>query len=174
MGEDDAVAVRPDFDAAVAAVRSGADPVAEARKLYAELTDDERLGLLDGDVPFWEGLAELNRTRYGSRPYVHGAVARLGIPGIRFIDGPRGCVVGAGTAFPVSMARGATWDQALEERVGEAIGAEVRAQGGNFYGGVCVNLPRHPAWGRRRRPMATTRCTWASSGPRWPAGPAGT
>jgi beta-glucosidase len=137
-----------EFDAAVAAVRSGADPVAEAAKLYAELTEDERLGLLDGDAPFWEGLGELNRTRYGSRPYVHGAVPRLGIPGIRFIDGPRGCVVGAGTAFPVSMARGATWDPALEERVGEAIGAEVRAQGGNFFGGVCINLPRHPAWGR--------------------------
>ena len=136
------------FETAVAAVRSGAGPVAEAEKLYAELTDGERLGLLDGDAPFWEGLGELNRTRYGSRPYVHGEVPRLGIPGIRFADGPRGCVVGAGTAFPVSMARGATWDPALEERVGAAVGAEVRAQGGNFFGGVCINLPRHPAWGR--------------------------
>ena len=136
------------FEDAVAAVRSGAGPVAEADKLYAELTDGERLGLLDGDAPFWDGLGELNRTRYGSRPYVHGAVPRLGIPGIRFADGPRGCVVGEGTAFPVSMARGATWDPALEERVGAAIGAEVRAQGGNFFGGVCINLPRHPAWGR--------------------------
>ena len=136
------------FGTAVAAVRAGADPVAEAGKLYAELTDDERLGLLDGDEPFWAGLAEMNRTRYNARPYVHGAVARLGIPGIHFVDGPRGCVAGEGTAFPVSMARGATWDPGLEERVGAAIGAEVRAQGGNFYGGVCVNLPRHPAWGR--------------------------
>jgi beta-glucosidase len=136
------------FDAAVAAVRAGADPAVEAGKLYAELTDDERLGLLDGDEPFWAGLAEMNRTRYNARPYVHGAVARLGIPGIRFVDGPRGCVAGEGTAFPVSMARGATWDPGLEERVGAAIGAEVRAQGGNFFGGVCVNLPRHPAWGR--------------------------
>ena len=136
------------FGAAVAAVRVGADPAAEAVKLYAELSADERLGLLDGDVPFWEGLAELNGTRYGARPYVHGAVPRLGVPGIRFVDGPRGCAAGEGTAFPVSMARGATWDTALEERVGEAIGAEVRAQGGNFCAGVCINLPRHPAWGR--------------------------
>ena len=29
-----------------------------------------------------------------------------------------------------------------------AIGREVRAQGGNFFGGVCINLLRHPAWGR--------------------------
>jgi beta-glucosidase len=24
----------------------------------------------------------------------------------------------------------------------------MRAQGANFFGGVCINLPRHPAWGR--------------------------
>ena len=85
---------------------------------------------------------------YNRRPYVHGAVDRLGIPGTRFVDGPRGCVAGSGTAFPVSMARGATWDIELEERIGEVIGREIRAQGGNFFGGVCINLPRHPAWGR--------------------------
>jgi beta-glucosidase len=148
MDGNDAGPEQPDFDAAVKAVRSGADAVTAARKLYAGLTEDERLGLLDGDTPFWEGMAVLNQERYCARPYVHGAVPRLGIPGIRFIDGPRGCVSGEGTAFPVSMARGATWDPALEERVGEAIGAEVRARGGNFFGGVCINLPRHPAWGR--------------------------
>jgi beta-glucosidase len=148
MCEEAALSGASVFDAAAAAVRAGADPVGEARKLYGELTEAERLGLLDGDAPFWEGLAEMRRARYGARPYVHGAVARLGIPGIRFVDGPRGCVTGAGTAFPVSMARGATWDTGLEERVGAAMGAEVRAQGGNFFGGVCINLPRHPAWGR--------------------------
>ncbi len=29
-----------------------------------------------------------------------------------------------------------------------SIGREIRALGGNFFGGVCINLPRHPAWGR--------------------------
>src|SRR6266567_71609 len=151
MGEDAAVSDFPAgsaFAAAVAAVRAGADPAGEAGKLFGELTGAERLGLLDGDAPFWAGLAEMRQSRYGARPYVHGAVARLGIPGIRFVDGPRGCVAGEGTAFPVPMARGATWDTGLEERVGAANGAEVRAQGGNFFGGVCINLPRHPAWGR--------------------------
>ena len=136
------------FDAAVAAVRAGADPAEEAGKLHHELTEAERLGLLDGDASFWKGMANMRRGRYGAKPYVHGAVSRLGIPGIRFVDGPRGCVAGSGTAFPVPMARGATWDVGLEERVGRAIGAEVRAQRGNFFGGVCINLLRHPAWGR--------------------------
>ncbi len=132
---------------AVAAVRSGADRFTEATALVRRLSPEEQLGLLDGDTPFWPGLDEMGQV-YNSRPYVHGEVARLGIPGTRFVDGPRGCVAGEGTAFPVSMARGATWDVELEERVGAAIGREVRAQGGNFFGGVCINLPRHPAWGR--------------------------
>ncbi len=46
------------------------------------------------------------------------------------------------------MARGATWDPDLEERVGEVIGAELRAGGATLTGAVCVNLLRHPAWGR--------------------------
>ena len=54
---------------------------------------------------------------------------RLGMPGFAFSDGPRGVVVGNATCFPVTMARGATWDLDLEERIGEAIGRELRAVG---------------------------------------------
>jgi beta-glucosidase len=46
------------------------------------------------------------------------------------------------------MGRGASWDPGLEERIGDAIGVELRAQGANLFGGVCINLLRHPAWGR--------------------------
>jgi beta-glucosidase len=136
------------FDRAVRAVRSGTDPDEAARSLVAELDDAEKLGLLDGDEPFWPGMPDMMGKGYNLEPIVAGAVARLGIPGIRFSDGPRGAVIGRSTAFPVPMARGATWDPDLEQQVGEAIGAEIRAQGGNFFGGVCVNLLRHPAWGR--------------------------
>jgi beta-glucosidase len=136
------------FDDAVTAVRAGADPGVVAAALVAELTTAERLGLLDGDEPFWTGMPDMMGRGYNLEPIVAGAVPRLGIPGIRFSDGPRGAVIGRSTAFPVPMARGATWDPALEERVGEAIGAEIRAQGGNLFAGVCINLLRHPAWGR--------------------------
>jgi beta-glucosidase len=137
-----------EFDDAVTAVRGGRNPHEVAVGLYAQLEDDERLWLLDGDTEFWRGLAGFRTEGYNVRPIVMGAVERIGLPGIRFVDGPRGCVAGASTAFPVSMARGATWDVALEERVGDVIGREIRVQGGNFFGGVCINLPRHPAWGR--------------------------
>ena len=136
------------FDDAVAAVRSGLSPDTAADGLLDQLTDAEKLGLLDGDEPFWPGMPDMMGKGYNLEPIVAGAVDRLGIPGIRFADGPRGSVIGASTAFPVPMARGATWDPALEERVGDAIGAEIRAQGGNLFGGVCINLLRHPAWGR--------------------------
>lgn len=135
------------FGHAVDRIRQGADVHEEARALIDSLSPEEQLWLLDGDGEFWSGMAEMGHA-YNVRPIVMGEIERIGLPGIRFSDGPRGVVMGASTAFPVAMARGATWDVALEERVGEAIGAEMRAQGGNLFAGVCVNLPRHPAWGR--------------------------
>ncbi len=136
------------FEDAVLSIQLGRDVTEVAEDLFAELDDGERLWLLDGDTDFWEGLARFRSEGYNRVPIVHGAVERLGLPGSRFVDGPRGCVAGAATAFPVSMARGATWDVSLEEQVGHVIGREIRALGGNFFGGVCINLPRHPAWGR--------------------------
>jgi beta-glucosidase len=122
---------------------------ARAQALLAQLSLDEKLGLMDGDTRFWPGLAEMMPAGgYASRPWVAGAVPRLGIPGIRFVDGPRGIIMKGATTFPVSMARGASWDVDLEMRIGDIIGKELRALGGNFFGGVCINLLRHPAWGR--------------------------
>lgn len=119
-----------------------------AAELCDQLTLDEKLGMLSGDQAFWPGLIEMMAEGYNLTPYVAGAVPRLGIEGIRFTDGPRGVTVGRSTCFPVAMARGATFDPDLEERVGEALGREARAQGANLFAGVCVNLLRHPAWGR--------------------------
>ncbi len=125
-----------------------ADPIdARARELLDELTLHEKLHLLSGDAPPISGLIGLVR-HYNEEPYVAGAVPRLGIGGIRFSDGPRGVVMGHATAFPVPMARGASFDTELEQRVGDAIGIECRALGANLFAGVCVNLLRHPAWGR--------------------------
>ena len=136
------------FADAASRVSDGADPHTEARTLVAAMTLEEKLGCLDGDTPFWDGLIDALQGGYYQHPYPAAAVPRLGIPGFRFSDGPRGVVVGRATAFPVSMARGATFDPALEERIGDAIGRELRAVGADLYGGVCVNLLRHPGWGR--------------------------
>jgi beta-glucosidase len=129
-------------------IGSAVDPIeARARELLDELTLHEKLHLLSGDAPAVGGLIGLVRHN-NEVPYVAGAVPRLGIAGIRFSDGPRGVVMGYATAFPVPMARGASFDPALEERIGDVIGVECRALGANLFAGVCVNLLRHPAWGR--------------------------
>jgi beta-glucosidase len=121
---------------------------AKAHELLAQLTLDEKIEMMDGDVPFWSGLTAMMGGEYGDHTWHAGVISRLGIPGIRFADGPRGVVLEGATTFPVSMARGAAWDVALEERIGDVIGRELRALGGNLFGGVCINLLRHPAWGR--------------------------
>ena len=121
---------------------------ARAKELLAQLTQNEKIKMMSGDLPFWMGMADMMSGGYADHPWVAGAVPRLGIPGVRFADGPRGVIMDGGTTFPVSMGRGATFDPELEERVGDVIGRELRAMGGNFFGGVCINLLRHPAWGR--------------------------
>lgn len=102
-----------------------------------------------GDVSFAEGRRHL-REGYGVVPFPSGRASERahGIPALRFTDGPRGVVVPGATCFPVSMARGATWDVGLEERIGEAMGVESRSVGANLNAGVCINVLRHPGWGR--------------------------
>ena len=118
-------------------------------EVIQELTLDEKIGVMSGQVTEKKLLDDLFLIEhYNVKPYPTKAVERLGIPNIRFVDGPRGVVAGSATCFPVSMARGASFDRDLEEKIGEVIGAEVRAVGGNYYGGVCINLPRNPRWGR--------------------------
>ena len=136
------------FREAAERVSAGGDHHVEAAQLVAQMTIEERLGCLDGDTPFWPGLFDMTAGGYYRHPWPAAHVDRLGVPGIDFADGPRGCVVGDATAFPVSMARGATFDPELETRIGDAIGAELRASGATYTGAVCMNLLRHPAWGR--------------------------
>ncbi|KAL3496359.1 glycoside hydrolase superfamily [Aspergillus germanicus] len=137
-----------DSTIAVAALQTGTSLTQATAHLVAQLDPTELLSLLDGDEEFWEGFRNLFYDRFNRLPYIFGKIPRLEIPGIRFSDGPRGVVMGSSTAFPVPMARGATWDPELERRVGDAIGREAKAQGASLYSGVCINLPRHPAWGR--------------------------
>lgn len=114
--------------------------------IVSSMTLDEKIRQMSGDT----GLLDIPvmLVRYNLKPFDSGENPGLGIPAISFTDGPRGVSVGHSTCFPVSMARGATWDPELEERVGSAMGVEARAQGANFSGAVCINIPRHPGWGR--------------------------
>jgi beta-glucosidase len=120
---------------------------AKAKSLLAQMSLNEKVRQMSGDLRmFPDGISMF--WAYNRTPIPAGENRRLNIPGIRFSDGPRGVVLYRATCFPVSMARGAAWDIDLEERIGDAIGVEARSLGANYYGGVCINLLRHPAWGR--------------------------
>jgi beta-glucosidase len=74
---------------------------------------------------------------------------RLGIPGIKMADSPQGVRAGGtATMFPSPVAMAATWDTDLIERVGNALGAELRAKGSDMLLGPCVNIHRSPLGGR--------------------------
>ncbi len=137
-----------EFSDAAARVAIGADPRSEAEALVGHLSDDEVIDLLDGDTPFWPGVTDMTHGGYYTHAWPAASNARLGIPGIAFTDGPRGVVIGNATCFPVAMARAASFDVELEAAIGDVIGLEARAAGATYFGGVCVNLLRHPGWGR--------------------------
>ena len=119
----------------------------EVLSLLQQMSLEEKLSQLSGDFPKFPIIIQM-ASIYNAKPYPAGVNRRLGIPGIQLTDGPRGIVVRKSTSFPVGMARGATWDPELEEQVGEAMGKEARAQGANLVAAPCINLLRHPAWGR--------------------------
>jgi beta-glucosidase len=130
----------------VVAAKPGEERERLISALVSRMSLEEKIRQMAGSASLL-GLAWM-LVAYGSTTYDSGANKRLGIPPIRFTDGPRGICLDHSTCFPVAMARAATWDEDLNERVGSAVGIEARAQGADFYGGVCINVPRHPGWGR--------------------------
>lgn len=115
--------------------------------VIAEATLAEKVAMMSGRG-FFAAYRE-DGGLWGARPYrAGGGIERFGIEPFYFTDGPRGVARGQSTAFPCVMARGASFDVDLERRIGEAMAIEARAQGCNLSGAVCINLLRHPAWGR--------------------------
>ena len=129
-------------------INASAGELAEAvDAILAAATLEEKVGMMSGKGFFAQIAAD--KGRWGANPYRAGSgIERLDIPALYFTDGPRGVARGSSTAFPCTMARGASFDTDLEFRIGEVMGIETRAQGCNLNGAVCINILRHPAWGR--------------------------
>ncbi|MYX75555.1 glycoside hydrolase family 3 C-terminal domain-containing protein [Streptomyces sp. SID3915] len=103
--------------------------------LLGRLTLDERIAMLHQFAPAVE--------RLGLGPFRTGQEALHGV-----------AWMGGATVFPQAVGLGATWNEELVRRVGEAVGDEVRAKratddrvGLNVWAPT-VNLLRHPLWGR--------------------------
>ena len=124
-----------------------------ALSLVSQMTLDEKVEQLYGEPR--TSLFKLAVNWFGFKRFPHiyaGRNERLGIPPFVLTDGPRGARVynehGGATVFPVAMARGASWDVELESRINDVIAKEARAIGANMAATPCINLLRHPAWGR--------------------------
>jgi beta-glucosidase len=108
----------------------------------AELTEAEKVALTAG--------ADYSRTR---------GVPRLGVPEILLVDGPHGLrrqyrtkryetTSRPATCFPTASALAATWDVALLNAIGEALGKEARAAEVSVLLGPGANIKRTPLCGR--------------------------
>lgn len=127
----------------------------------------EQLPFRDRRLPVEERVADLlgRLTRHERVSLLHQyapAIERLGIPAFRTgQEALHGVAwMGRATVFPQAVGLGATWNDDLLRRVGEATGREVRAMrareprvGLNVWAPV-VNLLRHPLWGRNEEGYA--------------------
>ena len=116
--------------------------IAAAERIVAGLTLDDKIRLLSG-----KGLWHTEEVP--------------GVPAIMLTDGPHGLRkqldVGdtfelsnsvPATCFPTAAVLGSTWDPALLEEIGEALGRECRAENVGVLLGPGLNIKRHGAGGR--------------------------
>ncbi|HZQ88749.1 MAG TPA: glycoside hydrolase family 3 C-terminal domain-containing protein [Gaiellaceae bacterium] len=121
-------------------------PAVRAAELLAAMTPQEKLALLSGVDP---------HTALGVRDgplyvgYIPGNAA-LCMPALSFNDGPAGIAdlqVGT-TSFPAPIAQAATWNPALQRRLGHALGNEAWQKGIDVLLAPDVNIARVPENGR--------------------------
>lgn len=111
--------------------KNSALPVKDrVQDLLNKLTLKEKIDLLGG-------------TGFTTKP-----IKRLGIPELKMTDGPLGVRWQKSTAFPAGIAMASSWDTSLVNKVGSAIGREVKSKGRDVILGPCVNIARIPMGGR--------------------------
>ncbi|KAF4583646.1 hypothetical protein EYR38_002401 [Pleurotus pulmonarius] len=118
--------------------RSWDDSYALANAKVAQMTIDEKVGILTG-------VGQFNSRCVGD---TH-PVDRLGIPAICFQDGPAGLRLVKGvTGFPSGINTASTFSRRLMRARGVALGEESRGKGVNVFLGPVMDIMRNPKAGR--------------------------
>ncbi|MFV5689878.1 glycoside hydrolase family 3 N-terminal domain-containing protein [Flavobacterium sp. ZT3R25] len=132
--------------------------------LINQMTDDEKASMLIGiGMPGFDW-AKMQFSTEKDTAKVPGsaggttAISRLGIPSVIVSDGPAGLRIKSiragdpntyfATAFPVGTALASTWNVALINTVGKAMGNEVKEYGVDVLLGPGMNIHRNPLCGR--------------------------
>ena len=124
------------------------------------MTLEDKINLLVGvnDEDFEDGTAGHQKQFVAGAAGVTCANTRLGIPSTLFCDGPAGVHIDSvregtarrffATGFPVASCLASTWNTALVEEVGRAIGDETLEYGCDIVLGPGMNIHRNPLCGR--------------------------
>lgn len=114
--------------------KDASKPIEERiENLLSLMTLDEKIALLGGNDSLGFGVIDNKR---------------LGIPALKFTDGPAGPRFEKAISYPAPIVYAASWDTALVNKIGVAFALDTKAQGRNALLGPCVNIHRFPLGGR--------------------------
>lgn len=135
------------------------------KQVVKAMTLEEKTKLVVGNGLSLPGFQSNRTKKKGTPDQVSGAagttcaIPRLGIPSLVFSDGPAGIRIDPvrqstpgktyyATAWPVATLLASSWDTALVEKVGIALGHEAKEYGIDIVLAPALNIHRNPLGGR--------------------------
>lgn len=140
--------------ALMVALLCGQCPAGAQQKPVPVVTGDARVDLLlsrmtlDEKIQLLHGTGEDARTNQGEAGYL-GGIERLGIPSLRFADGPPGVLTRVPSAAPTAtMGLAATFSRVDARENGRLIAREARSHGIDVVLEPFINIDRDFRWSR--------------------------
>lgn len=140
-------------------VRTFSQDRAQIKAISKDLTsNDSKIDLIIKDMSLDEKIDML----HGNGMFSSAGINRLGIPEIKYTDGPFGIreeleknswnprklTTDSATFFPTGSALAATWNPELAYLLGTALGEEAKSRGKDVVLGPAINITRIPTGGR--------------------------